>query len=226
MTTATNWRDENPDLISFSQVTGVDTDIQENKNETFEALVTPLLVNSEGKKMGKTSKGALWVVKEKTSVYDFYQYFVNQKDEDVEKLLLYFSEISPEEIKQMISSDIITAKRRMAFEVTKLIHGEEEAIKAQEASETLFAGGKNYDNVPTVEITKDELANIGIINLLLKSKLATSSSDARRVIEQGGAILNDEKISDIHYALSEKDFEDGFAILKRGKKSTIKVNLK
>ena len=198
---------------------------KENKNETFEALVTPLLVNSEGKKMGKTAKGALWVVKEKTPVYDFYQYFVNQKDEDVEKLLLYFSEISPEEIKNMIKTDIISAKKRMAFEVTKLVHGEEEAKKAKEAAEALFAGGENYDNVPTIEISKEELAGVGIIGLLLKSKLATSSSDARRVIEQGGAILNDEKITDIHYQLCEKDFENGFAILKRGKKSTIKVNL-
>lgn len=199
---------------------------QENKNETFEALVSPLLTTSEGKKMGKTAKGTLWVAKEKTPVYDFYQYFINQKDEDVEKLLTYFTDIEISEIKKIVKEDIRTAKKLMAYEITKIIHGEEEAKTAQEASNALFAGGNNFDNAPSLDISINEMKNgFSIIDALVKSKLCTSNSEARRIVEQGGAILNEEKINDIHRALNENDFTNNFAILKRGKKSLIKLNL-
>lgn len=199
---------------------------QENKNETFEALVSPLLTTSEGKKMGKTAKGTLWVAKEKTPVYDFYQYFINQKDEDVEKLLTYFTDIEISEIKKIVKEDIRAAKKLMAYEITKIIHGEEEAKIAQEASNALFAGGNNFENAPSLDITQDELKNgISIIDALVKSKLCASNSEARRIVEQGGAILNEEKINDIHRTLNENDFTNNFAILKRGKKSLIKLNL-
>lgn len=199
---------------------------QENKNETFEALVSPLLTNSEGKKMGKTAKGTLWVDKNKTPVYDFYQYFINQKDEDVEKLLTYFTEIDIAEIKRIVKEDIRAAKRLMAFEITKIIHGEEEALIAQKASDALFSGEGDLENAPKCELKKVEIENgLLVIDALTISKLTASKSEARRNIEQGGISLNGEKITDIYRPLKMEDFEKGNAILKRGKKSIIRLEL-
>lgn len=199
---------------------------KENKNETFEAIVSPLLTNSEGKKMGKTAKGTLWVDKNKTSVYDFYQYFINQKDEDVEKLLTYFTNIEIAEIKRIVKEDIRQAKRLMAYEITKIIHGEEEAKIAQNTSEALFSGNGNNENAPKFEISQEELnKGIDLIDVLVSSKLTVSKSEARRNIEQGGISLNAEKINDINKKLKAEDFNENFAILKRGKKSIIRLEL-
>lgn len=199
---------------------------QENKNETFEALVSPLLTNNEGKKMGKTAKGTLWVDKDKTPVYDFYQYFINQKDEDVEKLLTYFTEIEIDEIKKIVKEDIRKAKRLMAYEITKIIHGEEEAKIAQNASDALFGGEGNIENAPKCEINKNDVENgLSIVDALTISKLALSKSEARRNIEQGGVTLNGEKVLDLNKSLTINDFEQGYAILKRGKKSIIRLEL-
>ena len=190
------------------------------------AMTITLLLNSEGKKMGKTAKGTLWVDKEKTPVYDFYQYFINQKDEDVEKLLTYFTEIDIAEIKKIVKEDIRAAKRLMAYEITKIIHGEEEAKIAQNASDALFGGEGNIENAPKCELSKVEVENgLTVIDALTISKLTTSKSEARRNIEQGGITLNGEKVLDINRPLKLEDFSKGYAILKRGKKSMIRLEL-
>ncbi|MBO4412483.1 MAG: tyrosine--tRNA ligase [Clostridia bacterium] len=193
---------------------------QDNKNETFEALVTPLLTNSAGKKMGKTSKGTLWVNKEKTPVYDFYQYFVNQKDEDVEMLFKYLTNLEIDEINKIMAGDIREAKKRMALEITALVHGREEAEKAQVASNALFSQGENYDNAPTYNLEQNTM---NVVDVLTKSKLTVSTSEARRLIEQGAISLDNEKIISKDFIVSKDNFKDGFAILKKGKKSVIKL---
>ena len=200
---------------------------QEGKDEEgYQALVTPLLTNSEGKKMGKTAKGTLWVTKEKTSVYDFYQYFLNQRDEDVEKLLMYLTDISVDEIKDIIAKDIRAAKKFMAFEITALIHGRDEAEKVKVASEQVFSQGGASDNMPTVQVDK-ALIEKGMlfIDLLFEAKLTTSKSESRRLVAQGGASLNREKVADIAKVVTMDDVNDGSIILQKGKKIFIKVDL-
>jgi len=190
----------------------------------LECLTCPLLTNSEGQKMGKTAKGALWVASDKTSVYDFYQYWYNVQDKDVEKLLRLFTRIPLEEISKLIAEDIRIAKKRMAFEITKLIHGEEEAIKAQQASENLFNGGQNLDNVPTVKINKSQLP-ISLVDLVAVAKLVSSKSEGRRMIEQGAVSVNGDVKKDFNLSITESDFEDSTMLLKKGKKNFIKVVL-
>jgi len=174
--------------------------------------------------MGKTAKGALWVASDKTSVYDFYQYWYNVQDKDVEKLLRLFTRIPLEEISKLIAEDIRIAKKRMAFEITKLIHGEEEAIKAQQASENLFNGGQNLDNVPTVKINKSQLP-ISLVDLVAVAKLVSSKSEGRRMIEQGAVSVNGDVKKDFNLSITESDFEDSTMLLKKGKKNFIKVVL-
>ena len=190
----------------------------------LECLTCPLLTNSEGQKMGKTAKGALWVASDKTSVYDFYQYWYNVQDKDVEKLLRLFTRLPLDEISKLIEDDIRIAKKRMAFEITKLIHGEEEAIKAQQASENLFNGGQNLDNVPTVKINKSQLP-ISLVDLVAVAKLVSSKSEGRRMIEQGAVSVNGEVKKDFNLLLTEDDYEDNTMLLKKGKKNFIKVVL-
>lgn len=191
----------------------------------LEALTCPLLTNSEGQKMGKTAKGALWVAREKTSVFDFYQYFYNVQDKDVLSLLRLFTRLSLQEIDQMVESDIIKAKKVMAFEITKLIHGEEEAQKAREMSENLFTHGG--DDAPEFVLEKDKAEKgINICELLAITKLCSSKSDARRMIEGGAISVKGEKISAIDLVLSTSDFDNGSLLLKKGKKNFIKVVLK
>ncbi len=189
----------------------------------LEALTCPLLTNSEGQKMGKTAKGALWVAKEKTSVYDFYQYFYNVQDKDVFTLLKLFTRIPLTEIENIVNEDIRIAKKRMAFEITKLIHGEEDAIKAQAMSENLFSHGG--DDAP--EFILESLGDgIGICDLLALTKLCSSKSDARRMIEGGAISMKGEKVSDISLVVKMPDFENGSLLLKKGKKNFIKVVIK
>lgn len=198
---------------------------QEGKDEeAFQALVTPLLTNSEGKKMGKTAKGTIWISKEKTSVYDFYQYFLNQKDEDVEMLLKYLTDLDMDEIKNIVKQDIRIAKKRMAYEITKIIHGEEEAKIAQNTSEQIFANNSSSENMPTVEIKKDKITNgINIVDLLFDAKMIASKSEGRRLIEQGGICLNREKISDFSKNIQINDCENDCLILQKGKKTFVRV---
>ena len=181
-------------------------------------LTFKLLTTADGRKMGKTAKGALWLNPEKTSPYEFYQYWRIIGDTEVKKVLSLLTFLPMEEVERLSSlkdEQINEAKKVAAYEITKLIHGEEEAKKAEEASEALFGNGGNIENMPT---TKIEDENISILDAIILSGLAPSKGQAKTLIMQGGISLNDNKIEDISYKLSEQDFEEGYAILKKGKK--------
>lgn len=185
-----------------------------------------LLTTSEGKKMGKTQKGALWLDPDKTTPYEFYQYFRNVDDKDVINCMKLITFMPLDEIAQyekLEGSAINEAKKRLAFEVTKMVHGEEEAQKAQDAALALFAKGAAAD-VPSVHVTKDDIKDgISIIDLLVLAKLTPSKSEARRVVQQGGAAVNDKKITDLNAMITPSDFKDGSILLKKGKKSFVKM---
>ena len=181
-------------------------------------LTFKLLTTAEGKKMGKTAKGALWLNPEKTSPYDFYQYWRNIGDTEVRKVLSLLTFLPNEEVEKLSSlkdQEINEAKKIAAYEITKLIHGEEEAIKCRDAAEALFGNGGNLDNMPT---TKLEDTNVSILDALVLSGIAPSKGQAKTLIAQGGITLNDNKVEDITYKLCEEDFKEGYAILRKGKK--------
>ena len=187
-------------------------------SEDSYGLTFKLLTTAEGKKMGKTAKGALWLNPEKTSPYEFYQYWRNIGDTEVRKVLSLLTFLPNEEVDRLSSMQdekINEAKKIAAYEITKLIHGEEEAIKAQQAAEALFGNGGNIENMPS---TKLEDINISILDAIVISGIAPSKGQAKTLIAQGGITLNDNKIEDVGYKLSETDFEKGYAILKKGKK--------
>lgn len=188
-------------------------------------LTCPLLLNSEGNKMGKSAKGTVWLSKEKTSPFDFYQYLYNVDDRDVEGLLKRLTDIDLDEIAQIMAGDIIDAKKRMAYEVTSLIHGKDEADKVIEATKALFSGSSNLDNVPTFELDKNEFG-INIMDLCVKTNFIPSKSEARRLILQGGLTLNDNKVSDFNYVVNSTDLVDNYILLKKGKKNFLKVLFK
>ena len=176
-----------------------------------------LLTTKEGKKMGKTEKGALWLDPEKVTPFEFYQYWRNVADDDVEnvmKLLTFMDVDEIEELTKYKDERINEAKKRAAFEITKLVHGEEAAKRAEEATQALFEG---KGNIETMNSTKIE-ENMSIVDVLLLTGIAPSKGQAKTLISQGAITLNDEKISDMSYILSEKDFSTGYAILKKGKK--------
>ena len=194
------------------------------KDDSF-GLTFKLLTTKEGKKMGKTEKGALWLNPNKTSPYEFYQYWRNIEDESVETVLSLLTFLPMEKIKELSSlkdEKINEAKKIAAFEITKLIHGEEEAKKAEEASNALFAGqGQgNLENMPSVKL---ETTNTSLVDAIVLTNIAPSKGQARTLITQGGISLNDEKITDINFVLSDKDFSEGYAILKKGKKVFYKL---
>ena len=192
------------------------------------AMTCTLLTNSQGQKMGKTVGGALWLNPEKTSPYDFYQYWRNVDDADVEKCLALLTFLPMDEVRRLGAlegAEINNAKKVLAFEVTKLVHGEEEAKKAEEAATALFAGGADMSNVPTVSITKEELGS-SIIDIMASTKILPSKKEGRRLVEQGGLSLNGEKVTDVSRVLTEEDFEDGIALIKRGKKNYNKIEIK
>ncbi len=195
------------------------------------AMTINLLLNSEGKKMGKTQSGAVWLDAEKTSPYDFYQYWRNVDDADVIKCLKMLTFLPLDEIDELAKlqgSELNKAKEILAHELTELIHGKEEADKAQEAARALFGKGQNTDNMPSTELTSDDLTDgeIGILDLLSKCGLIPSKKEGRRLIEQGGITLNDEKVNDVYKKLTSADFADGFAVIKKGKKVFHKAILK
>lgn len=202
---------------------GVDLIRKIGKDDSF-GLTFKLLTTKEGKKMGKTEKGALWLSPEKTSPYEFYQYWRNIEDESVEtvfKLLTFLPMDKIKELSSLKNEQINEAKKILAFEITKLVHNEEEAKKAEEASNALFSGKGNLDNMPTVELNGNK--NISIVDAIVLTGIAPSKGQARTLITQGGISLNDEKVTDIAYVLSDKDFSDGYAILKKGKKIFYKL---
>jgi len=201
--------------------------IRKKERKSAYAMTCTLLTNSEGKKMGKTESGALWLDPAKTSPYDFYQYWRNVNDADVEKCLSLLTFIPMDEVRRLASlqdAAINEAKKVLAFEVTKLVHGEEEAIKAQTAAEALFGGGADMSNVPSIEIAKEDL-NTGLLDILLKGKVIPSKKEGRRLIEQGGIYLNDAKVENPNRVLSEADIKDGSALVKKGKKNYYKISL-
>lgn len=202
---------------------GVDLIRKIGKDDSY-GLTFKLLTTKEGKKMGKTEKGALWLDPEKTSPYDFYQYWRNIEDESVENVLKLLTFLPIEKIKELSSlkdEHINEAKKVAAFEITKLVHGEEEALKAESAAEALFSGKGNLDNMPTVDLNGNK--SISIVDAIILTGIAPSKGQARTLITQGGISLNDEKVTDINYYLSDKDFSDGYAILKKGKKIFYKL---
>jgi tyrosyl-tRNA synthetase len=195
------------------------------------AMTINLLLNSEGKKMGKTQSGAVWLDPNKTSPFDFFQYWRNVADSDVLKCIRMLTFLPLEEIDAMESwegAQLNQAKEILAFELTKLVHGEEEAAKAREASHALFAGGGDSAHMPTVELSSADFADgdMDILSLLVKTELAPSRSDARRAVEQGGVSVADEKVTDIKTAYNADSFGADGLVVKRGKKKFVKVLVK
>ena len=186
------------------------------------AMTITLLLNSEGKKMGKTAKGAVWLDPNKTTPFEFYQYWRNVEDGDVLKCIRMLTFLPLEQINEMDSwkdAQLNTAKEILAFELTKLVHGEEEATKAQAAAKALFAGGGDDANMPTTEIPADKLVdgNIGILTLMVSCGLAPSNKQARQLVEQGGVFVNDEKVPAPTFQVTEEMLKEGVKI-RKGKK--------
>ncbi len=190
----------------------------------LQALTCPLLIKADGEKMGKTASGTLWISREKTTVYDFYQMFMNSYDEDVERLLSFFSDYEIEDIKRMCKEDIRNAKKIMAFEVTKLVHGEEEALKVQQTSEEIFSNKGNSQNTDTIELSKDVLNNnSNVIDVLMLSGIFDSKSETKRLIEQNGVSINGEKVKSIDMIITKDMLEDNALLIQKGKKRFIKM---
>lgn len=194
------------------------------------ALTFTLLTNSAGKKMGKTESGAVWLDPKKTSPYDFYQYWRNIDDADVTNCLALLTFIPMDEIKTITDmqngADINQAKERLAYEVTLLVHGEDEAIKSKNAARALFGGSGNTADMPSTNIAAASLSDgITIIDLLINCGLIASNSEGRRLIKDGGIYLNNERITAHDYQISKSDFSEGHALLRKGKKVYHKANL-
>ena len=196
--------------------------IRRKLSKDAHAMTITLLLNSEGKKMGKTASGAVWLDPNKTSPFDFYQYWRNVEDADVLKCIRMLTFLPLEEIDAMSDwkdAQLNTAKEILAFELTKLVHGEEEAAKAQASAKALFVGGGDDANMPTTEIKAEQLTDgkIGILNLMVACGLAGSNGEARRLVQQGGVFVNDEKVPDHTFAVTEAMLKDGVKI-RKGKK--------
>lgn len=203
-------------------IAGVELNRRKN-NVAVYGLTNKLLTKSDGKKMGKTAGGALWLDAEKTSPYEFYQYWRNVDDADVEKCLSLLTFLPMEEVHRLSSlegSAINEAKTVLAYEVTKIVHGEEEANKAKKAAEALFGGaGNNTQDMPTVAAETGKK----LLDVLTAGKVFASKSEGRRLIQQNGLSLNDAKVTDVDYILQASDFKDGEAIVKKGKKKYFKL---
>ncbi|MBQ9267386.1 MAG: tyrosine--tRNA ligase [Clostridia bacterium] len=196
--------------------------IRRKEQGTAFGLTFKLLLTSEGIKMGKTAKGALWLDPEKTSPYEFYQYFRNVADADVKNTMCLLTFLPMEQVNALCDVEgekINEAKKVLAYEITKIVHGEEEAKKAQDAAEALFGGSGNLESMPS---TKIEALPISITDLLVATKLAPSKGQARTLIEQGGIAINDEKITDTNYMISEIN---DYIVIKKGKKTFHKVEI-
>ena len=206
---------------------GVDL-IRRKENKPAYGMTFQLLTNSEGKKMGKTEKGAVWLDPEKTSPYEFYQYWRHVGDKDVEKCLRLLTFLPMDEVRRLGAlegSEINKAKEVLAYELTKIVHGEEEAKKADVAAKALFMGGSDGGSIPTTEVASADLENMDILSALVTTKLTPSRSEARRAVQQGGVKVNDEKISDVDFKITEDLFKDGIVTLQRGKKSFHRLKL-
>ncbi len=192
------------------------------------AMTITLLMNSEGKKMGKTQKGAVWLDPKKTTPFEFYQYWRNVDDADVLKCLRMLTFLPLEQIDEMDTwegSQLNEAKEILAYELTNLVHGEEEAEKAKEASKALFAGGGSSENMPAATLKEEDFKDgrIDILGILAASGLASSRSEARRAVEQGGVSVNGEKVADVKTSYTKEDIAAEEFIVKKGKKSFKKI---
>ena len=200
---------------------GVELIRRKEQGEAF-GLTFALLTNSEGKKMGKTAKGAVWLDPEKTTPFDFYQYWRNVEDTDVIKCLKLLTFVSLEEISEyakLTDKDLNEAKKRLAYEVTRIVHGKDTAEAVKKQTEDLFENGGRSEDMATTQITHDALtAGVSILDLLVEAKLTSSKGEARRLIAQKGIYLNDQVIEDPFYTLAEKDFTEDEAFLRKGKK--------
>lgn len=202
--------------------------IRRKAQKSAYAMTCSLLTNSEGKKMGKTENGALWLDANKTSPYEFFQYWRNIDDSDVEKCLSLLTFLPMVEVKRLSAlegAEINQAKKALAYEVTKLVHGEEEAMKAQTASEALFGAGKDLSNVPTMTISKDKVG-CALLDILVETNIIPSKGEGKRLIQQGGLSLNDEKVTEFSRQLLQEDLKDGSVMVKRGKKNYNRIIVK
>ena len=204
--------------------------VRKKENEKAFACTFQLLLTHDGRKMGKTEAGALWLDPLKTTPYQFYQYWRNVDDKDVEKCLALLTFLPMDEVRRLGSlkdAEINEAKKVLAFEVTKLVHGEEEAVKAADASQALFGEGASNENVPTLELTVDEInQDSRISTLLVRTGLCKSQSDARKQIEQNAVSLNDQKVNDPSAVLSPDLIENDSLLLKKGKKGFYRIVIK
>ncbi|WP_462350792.1 tyrosine--tRNA ligase [Fusobacterium varium] len=210
-----------------NMIAGVELIRKKEQKQAF-AMTCTLLTNSEGKKMGKTAKGALWLDPEKTSPYEFYQYWRNVDDADVEKCLSLLTFIPMDEVKRLSAlegAEINEAKKILAFEVTKMIHGEEEALKAKTAAEALFGGGQDMSSVPSVEI-EEAVLGIGLIDFLVEKGILKTKSEGRRLVQQNGLNIGDSKVTDFTMPITKDFFANGEFLVKIGKKKYHKVVLK
>ena len=208
---------------------GVDLTRKKTGKEVY-GMTFSLLTNSEGKKMGKTQKGALWLDADKTSPYEFYQYWRNVGDADVEKCLRMLTFLPMDEVRRLASledKEINKAKEILAYEVTKLVHGEEEAAKAQEAARAAFSGAGDMSSMPTTEFAKEKLAGqgMGVVNFIKELGLVPSNREGFMTIEQGGLKIDGEKITDKKTMITEDTFKDGKILVEKGKKKKIMVEL-
>ncbi|MBE5740979.1 MAG: tyrosine--tRNA ligase [Clostridiales bacterium] len=197
----------------------------DGKNRVMVGATNPLLLTPEGKKMGKTEKGAIWIEKEKISAYDFYQGIYQTPDACVEMMYALFTDIPMVEVREMIKTNIVASKKRLAFEITKFIRGEADAIEAQNMSENLFASNSiNKDNAPTFEFDMNE-NEIGVLDLLVNAKFVQSKGEARRLIEQNGLSMDGEVIKDATMSIKKEQLLDGI-LFKKGKKNYLLIKIK
>ena len=206
---------------------GVELNRRADSRDTY-GMTFKLLQTSDGRKMGKTEKGAVWLNPEKTSPYDFYQYWRNVDDADVVNCMMMLTFIPVDKIEEygkLEGSDINAAKAVLAYEVTKLIHGEGEANKAQAAAQSLFGNNADSENMPTTVLTAEDFEDgqANILNILVKAGLAKSKGDARRLIEQGGVSMDEERVPDYTFVVSRKKLEQGSVMIKKGKKIFHKI---
>ena len=204
--------------------------IRKKLGKDAHAMTITLLTDSQGKKMGKTAGNAVWLDPQKTSPFEFYQYWRNVGDADVLKCIRMLTFLPLEEIEKMDSwegSQLNTAKEILAFELTKLVHGEEEAQKAADAAKALFSGAGSTENMPEVELSESDFneGKILVSDIMIKAGIAKSKGECRRLIEQGGVSVDDEKVTDIFKALTVSDFDKGYVVVKKGKKVFYKAKL-
>ncbi len=195
----------------------------DGKDRLMVGVTNPLLLTPEGKKMGKTEKGAIWIDNEKISAYDFYQGVYQTPDACVEMMFALFTDIPMDEVRALISADIVNAKKRMAYEITKFVRNEQDALSAQQMSENLFSGQQSLDNAPTVTLNANEVADeVAILDLLVQVDFVKSKGEGRRLIDQKGISMNNEVITNAFATISKQELLEG-VLFKKGKKNFIKV---